>query len=184
MGTVTRYLGDGATRSRWTPTDAHETAYEAMPRTLERLVAEELTDRVVVAMRSGRVLLNRNVTTATAAQTAVDARRAVEYGRLPAQMSRPEGDDWVRQFQRAAQTTARSGTAEPELQSTMRTLHAAAPAIVHATFDPREGARILSHVDAAARRMDGPAAPRRRTDPNTGPVTGPLDAGPSGPTPS
>lgn len=182
MGAVTRYLGTGGARSRWTPAEAHDTAYEAMPHTLERLVAEELANRVVVAMRSGRVLLDRNVTTETASQTAVDARRAVEYGRLPTQMSRPEGDDWVRQFLRAAQAAARSGSAEPKLQSAMRALHGAAPAIVDATFDAHESARILSHVDAAAQKVEGSAAPRRRADPNTGPVTGPLGAGPSGPT--
>ena len=181
MGSITRYLGTGGARSRWTPTDAHDTAYEAMPRTLERLVAEELADRVVVAMRSGRVLLDRNVTASTASHTAVDARRAVEYGRLPAQMSHPEGDDWVRQFLRAAQAAARSGSAEPELLSTMRTLHDAAPAIVKATFDAHESAQVLSHVDAAARKVEGSSAPRRRADPNTGPVAGPSGAGPSGP---
>lgn len=182
LGTVTRYLGTGTSRSRWTPTAAHDTAYEAMPHTLELLVAEELADRVVVATRSGRVMLDRTVTAATASQTAVDARRAVDEGRLPLQMSRAEGEDWVRQFLRAAQIATRGIDAEPELQSTMRVLHRAAPGIVGATFDVPEGARAIRRIDEAAQRIATPPNTLRRSDPNTGPITGTISTSESGPT--
>src|SRR5690606_15561590 len=141
----------------------------------------ELADRVVVAMRSGRVLVDRNVTAAAASHAAAAARRAVECARLPSEMSHPEGGDGVRRFPRAAHAAAPSGAAEPELRGTAQALREAAPAIGEATFGTHESARILSHVEAAARKVEGSVAPKRRADPNTGPVTGPSGAGPSGP---
>ncbi|KQZ23339.1 hypothetical protein ASD43_02400 [Microbacterium sp. Root553] len=42
LGTVSRYLGEAAgnDQNRWTPSAAHEAAYEAMPVTAEQLVAD------------------------------------------------------------------------------------------------------------------------------------------------
>lgn len=54
VGTVTRYLGKAAgnDQNRWTPSAAHEAAYEAMPASVEQLVTRGLVDRITVATRS------------------------------------------------------------------------------------------------------------------------------------
>lgn len=104
LGTVTRYLGQAAgnDQNRWTPSAAHEAAYEAMPATVEQLVGRGLVDRITVATRSQSILYDRTVTAHTAQSLAADARRAIETGRSVAAMTSREGREWVREFVVAA----------------------------------------------------------------------------------
>jgi hypothetical protein len=178
LGTVTRYLGDGSARTRWTPTEAHDTAFDAMPGTLEKLVSEELADRVLVTTRSGRVLLDRRISAASAAHAAADARRAVELGRSPRELSAAEGHDWVRMYLRAAAMSAPIVRQEPELLRTMRRLARAAGPIIRATHEPRQRQDALARVQTAAAHVAAAAPRRRPANTDTGPITGPTGAGP------
>ena len=96
---MSRYLGEAAgnDQNRWTSSAAHEAAYEAMPVTVEQLVARGLVDRTTVATRAQGVLYDRTVTADVAQYAAADVRRAIEVGRGASAMTGREGRAWVRE---------------------------------------------------------------------------------------
>lgn len=164
LGTVTRYLGEAAgnDQNRWTPSAAHEAAYEAMPHTVEQLAARGLVDRVTVSTRAQNVLYDRAVTADTAAAVSVEARRAVEAGRSSVAMTSREGREWVRQYVVAAPRVSRLAEAAEDLRETMRRLAAAGPEIIRHTHEPalRAAAReAVADAEISARPRSAHSIP-------------------------
>lgn len=151
LGTVSRYLGAAAgnDQNRWTPSTAHEAAYEAMPVTVEQLVARGLVDRITVATRAQGVLCDHAVTAVSAQAAAVDARRAIEVGRSAAAMTGREGRAWVREFVVAAARVSRLPHVAEDLYETMRRLASASGEIIRHTHDPALRAAARESVAAA-----------------------------------
>ncbi|MGO2519976.1 MAG: zeta toxin family protein [Microbacterium sp.] len=151
LGTVSRYLGEAAgnDQNRWTPSAAHEAAYEAMPVTVEQLVARGLIDRVTVTTRAQAVLYDRAVTGDTAVTVSVEARRAVEAGRSPAVMTSREGREWVRTFAVAAARVSHLPEVADDLHETMRRLAAAGAEIIQHTHEPAMRAAARETVTSA-----------------------------------
>lgn len=177
LGTVSRFLGTGAGLNRWTPTRAHDVAYEAMPDTVARLAATHTVDRITVLTRTQQVLFDQELTPASAATIADQARMAIIEGRKPSHMTAREGREWVRACGAAGRSVAGMSDASPDLKATVRRLARDSRPIILATFPRAERVRALAYVDAAT------TLTRRGPDPNTGPVTGPTPPTPSaGPT--
>lgn len=142
LGTVTRYLGAAAGnyQNRRTPSAAHEAAYEAMPATVEHLVARGVVDRITVATRSQGILYDQAVTADVARAVSVEARQAIAAGRRPAAMTSREGQHWVREFVASSARIARLPSVAEDLQTTMQRLAAAAPDIIRHTPSARSAA--------------------------------------------
>lgn len=151
LGTVTRYLGQAAgnDQNRWTPSAAHEAAYEAMPATVEQLVARGLVDRITVATRTQGVLYDRAVTADVAHTAAADARRAIEAGRAASAMTSREGRAWVREFVVAAARVSHLPHLSEDLPETMRRLAAASNEIIRHTHEPALRAAARESIAAA-----------------------------------
>lgn len=151
LGTVTRYLGAdaGNDQNRWTPSIAHEAAYEAMPGTVEQLVARGLVDRVTVTTRAHDVLYDQTAHGGTGAAVGAAARRAIEAGRSPATMTPREGREWVQQLVVAAARLSRLPAVDEDLHETMRRLSAAAPEIIRRTHEPAMRTAAREAVAAA-----------------------------------
>lgn len=151
LGTVTRYLGQAAgnDQNRWTPSAAHEAAYEAMPATVEQLVARGLVDRITVATRAQGILYDRAVTADVAQTAAADARRAIEAGRTATAMTSREGRAWVREFVVAAARVSHLPHVSEDLHETMRRLSAASSEIIRHTHEPALRAAARESVAAA-----------------------------------
>lgn len=150
LGTVTRYLGQAAgnDQNRWTPSTAHEAAYATMPATVEQLVARGLVDRITVATRAQGVLYDRTVT-ADVAQTAAEARRAIDAGRNVSAMTSREGRVWARDFVMAAARVSHLPHVAADLHETMRRLSAASSEIIRHTHEPALRAAARESVAAA-----------------------------------
>ncbi|MBP2436937.1 zeta toxin family protein [Microbacterium amylolyticum] len=184
LATVTRCLTDAKERGRWAPSTFHDAAYEAMPGTLEAVIASGNVDRAVVQKRSGQVLLDRRVTPEAAERLGAEARSAVEDGRDVATLTREDGRAWVHEYVRAS-TIMASGQ-QPEDPGMLRTMIALANgparALIRATHEQgtEEQAAALEHVLAGAARLTPPSQHgRRAANPDTGPVTGQTPDGPS-----
>lgn len=163
LGTVSRYLGQAAgnDQNRWTPSAAHEAAYEAMPATVEQLVARGLVDRITVTTRAQSVLYDRTVTADVAPTAAADARRAIEAGRSPSAMTSREGRAWVREFVVAAARVSHLPHVAEDLHETMRRLTAASGEIIRRTHAP--ALRAAARESIAAAEIPG-AHPARTTN--------------------
>lgn len=151
LGTVTRYLGQAAgnDQNRWTPSAAHEAAYEAMPATVEQLVARGLVDRITVATRAQGILYDRAVTADVAQTAAVDVRRAIEAGRAASAMTSREGRAWVREFVVAAARVSHLPQVSEDLHETMRRLSVASGEIIRHTHETALRAAARESVAAA-----------------------------------
>ena len=151
LGTVSRYLGQAAgnDQNRWTPSAAHEAAYEAMPVTVEQLVGRGLVDRITVATRAQGVLYDRTVTADVAQTTAADARRAIEAGRSASAMTGREARAWVREFVVAAARVSHLPHVAEDIHETMRRLSAASSEIIRHTHEPALRAAARESVAAA-----------------------------------
>lgn len=163
LGTVSRYLGEAAgnDQNRWTPSAAHEAAYEAMPATVEQLVARGLVDRITVTTRAQGVLYERAVTADVAQTVGTEARREIEAGRSPASMTAREGREWVREFVVAAARVSRLPEVAEDLHETMRRLAAAGPEIIRHTHEP--ALRAAAREAVASAEIPG-GRPRSATD--------------------
>lgn len=150
LGTVSRYLGEAAgnDQNRWTPSVAHEAAYEAMPITAQQLVARGLVDRVTVTTRAQEVLYDHTVTADAAQAVAADARRAIEAGRSASAMTSREGHAWVREFVMAAARVSNLPHVAADLHETMRRLVAASSEIIQHTHEPTARAAARESVAA------------------------------------
>jgi hypothetical protein len=169
LGTVSRFLGAGTDRNRWTPSAAHDAAYTAMPATVEQLVAGGTVNQVTVITRSQRTLYHRTLTPDTAADAGAEVRRAIDDGRHPAELTPREGHDWAREFVSAAARIAHMRDVADDMRATMRRLASDAPEIIRATYKPAQQASAMTVVRAAAARTN---LPRHRPEANTD--TGPL----------
>jgi hypothetical protein len=151
LGTVSRYLGEAAgnDQNRWTPSAAHEAAYEAMPGTVERLVAGGIVDRITVATCAQRILYDHAVTAGTARAVGIEARRAIEAGRSPAAVTSREGHAWVREFVAASARISRLPHIAEDLRETMRRLASASGEIIRHTHDPALRAAAREQIAAA-----------------------------------
>lgn len=157
LGTVSRYLGAdaGNDQNRWTPSAAHEAAYEAMPATVEQLVGRGVVDRVTIATRSQGVLYDREVSADVARTVGTEARQAIDAGRRPATMTQREGQQWVREFVASSARIARLPVVAEDLQTTMQRLARAAPAIIRHTHGSNTRAAAREAVEAATVRGAG-----------------------------
>ena len=163
LGTVTRYLGSAAgnDQNRWTPSAAHEAAYEAMPATVEQLVSRGLVDRITVTTRAEGVLYDRAVTADLAEDVSAETRRAIETGRSPASMTAREGREWVREFAVAAARVSQLPEVAEDLHETMRRLAAAGPEIIRHAHEP--AFRAAAHEAVASAEIPG-GRPRSAVD--------------------
>ena len=164
LGTVSRYLGAaaGKDQNRWTPSTAHEAAYEAMPATVEQLIARGLVDRITVTTRAQGVLYDCTVTPDVAQTAAADARWAIEAGRSASAMTGREGHAWVREFIVAAARVSNLPHVAEDLHETMRRLAAASSEIIQHTHEPASRAAARESIAATEISAATPARPTTR----------------------
>lgn len=155
LSTIARYTGqvERSGAGRWTPSAAHDEAFNKAPETIRSLIAAGAVDRLVIEARDGKTLADISFFAMNNRELEISGNsgaRLLRYFRDSARMKPAAARRWIADAGRQAEAVVRLGESDPDLLRTMK--------------------RVLEVDAQVMQRRAGQSHRRASADPNTGPI--------------
>lgn len=160
LSTVERYTGqvDNVGVGRWTPSSAHDEAYEKAVSTVEGLLASGRVDRFVIEDRAGSVLLDRSyfgVRDDELRGASQEAGVALERARSLDQMTPDAARSWLDVAQAQIMRARRLICQDPDLMATVERIGTVDARRVVPRAYPQDSARADAELEVLSAQATG-----------------------------